>query len=179
MITILADEGKNQIGAMLHQELLSQGADAAYISLENVEVKPCTSCEGCTYKTYGRCVVRDDGDWIYPKVIQSDVVVFVTPIVFGSYSFKVKRVFDKFALVMNRHYFVESDELVKCGMLGRQFKLFSIGVCEDCTDEEADHFKRLFHENMVITRGAGKAYITGPALTPQARDEIVREVMNA
>ncbi|MFT4145459.1 MAG: NAD(P)H-dependent oxidoreductase [Mobilitalea sp.] len=85
MIAIIADEGNCQIGLELQQTLLAQGVQVEYISLEKVNVKPCVSCGGCTYKTYGKCVVRDDGDWIYPKVIGAEAVIFVTPITFGSY----------------------------------------------------------------------------------------------
>jgi Multimeric flavodoxin WrbA len=88
MITIVADEGNGQIGAELFRELSRRDVEGEYISLEGVQVKPCISCGGCTYKTYGRCVTRDDGDWIYPQIIKADVLIFVTPITYGSYSLK-------------------------------------------------------------------------------------------
>lgn len=179
MITIIADEGNNHIGKELFQELTLKGTESDYVSLEGVQVKPCVSCGGCTYKTYGKCVIRDDGDWIYPKVLRSEVLIFVTPITFGSYSFKTKRVFDKFALVMDRHYFIENKELVKGGMLGRQFKFFTVGINENCIPEEIDAFKKVFRENLIITRGVGKAFIVENLLTPEMKDQITREVLRA
>ncbi|MDF2839182.1 MAG: Multimeric flavodoxin WrbA-like protein [Evtepia sp.] len=179
MVTIIADEGEHQIGMELHRGFLSKGAQVDYISLENIQVNPCVSCGGCTYITYGKCVSRDDGDWIYPKVIRSDVLIFVTPITFGSYSFKIKRVLDKFGLIMDRHYFVKNRELVKGGMLGKQFKFFSVGVKENCIDEEIEAFKNLFHENIVITRGAGKAYIVDAVPTLEEKNQIIEEVLRA
>jgi multimeric flavodoxin WrbA len=178
MVTIIADEGKSQIGSELFQELLLKGAQADYISLDGVQVKPCVNCDGCTYKTYGKCVIRDDGDWIYPKVIGADVLIFVTPITFGSYSFKIKRVFDKFGLIMDRHYFIENGELVKGGMQGRQFKFFVLGIKENYIDEEIEAFKKLYHENLVITRGVGKAYIVDTVLTPEMKNNITKEVLS-
>ncbi|ABX42209.1 flavodoxin family protein [Lachnoclostridium phytofermentans] len=179
MVTIIADEGKNQIGADLYQGFISKGVQAEYISLEHVEVKPCVSCGGCTYKTYGKCTVRDDGDFIYPKVIRSDVIIFVSPITFGSYSFKLKRVFDKFALIMDRHYFVEKKELVKGGKLGSKFKFFAIGDKENCIEEEITAFQNLFHENLVITKGIGNSYITEKSLSEGMRNQIIEEVRSA
>lgn len=123
MVTIIADEGIYKIGEKLKESLQEKMLDVDYISLENVDVKPCISCGGCTYKTYGKCVIRDDGDWIYPKLIKSEVQIYLTPITFGSYSFKTKRVLDKCALIMDRHYIVENKELVKGGMLGKRFKM--------------------------------------------------------
>lgn len=179
MITIIADEGKNKIGSELYQGFITKGIQAEYISLEQVDIKPCVSCGGCTYKTYGRCTIRDDGDWIYPKVIRSDVIIFVTPITYGSYSFKVKRVFDKFSLIMDRHYFVENKELVKGGKLDSKFKFFAIGDKENCIKEEIEAFQKLVHENLVITRGKGKAYITERSLSEEMKNQIIEEVRSA
>ncbi len=177
MIVIIADEGKHQIGLELQQTLLTHGVQVEYISLENVNVKPCVSCGGCTYKTYGKCIVRDDGDWIYPKVIGAEAVFFVSPITFGSYSFKIKRVFDKFALIMDRHYMIEQNELVKAGMKGKQFKFFVLGMNENCLEEEIKVFKRLHQENIVITRGTGKVFIIDPMFTSELKENIAKEVL--
>jgi hypothetical protein len=174
MITIVADEGSNKIGYELYQRLVSQSTEANYISLENTVVKPCVNCGGCTYKTYGRCVMRDDGDWIYPRIIRSDVLILVTPVVFGSYSFRLKRVLDKFGLFMDRHYFLSNDELVKGGMPDRTFRCFALGITENVT--EADAFGKLFRELLIITRGTGRVFISGALLPEQTKDDILREV---
>lgn len=179
MITILADEGKGKIGAELFRELSLKGTRVEYISLEGVSVKPCVSCGGCTYKTYGRCVTRDDGDWILPKVIGADVLLFVTPITFGSYSSKIKRVMDKFGLIMDRHYFMENGELVKGGMQGRRFKFYVLGIQENCIDAEIEAFKQLHYENLIITRGLGKAFIVDTVLTLEMKNNIMKEVLSA
>lgn len=179
MVTIIADEGKSRIGLELYQTLLSKEAQTDYVTLEQVQVKPCVNCGGCTRKTYGKCVTRDDGDWIYSKIIRADVLVLVSPVVFGCFSFRMKRVMDKFGLVMDQHYSVKNKELVKGGMVGKQFKLFSIGVKDHCAAEEAEAFQTLHHETVVITRGTGKAYVTGAVLDADLKEEIIREVMSA
>ncbi|RAU92810.1 NAD(P)H-dependent oxidoreductase [Paenibacillus sp. YN15] len=162
MITLLADEGKHGVGQKLHKELLANGADCRYISLDQVRVEPCRNCGGCTYQSYNRCVVRDDGDWIFPQVLQAGLLILVTPLVFGGYSFKVKRVLDKFGLIMDRHYFVEKGELVKGGLPDRPFRLMAVGVREGGSGAEASAFSRLIRELLIITRGAGKPFIVDP-----------------
>ncbi len=176
MVTILADEGKNQIGFLLFQAFEKKGVQAEYVSLGDVSVKPCVGCNGCTYKTYGKCVVRDDGDWIYGKILRSDAVIFVSPILFGGYTVRTKRVLDKFGLIMDRHYFMVKGEMTKGGWMDRQFKLFALGIQEEANQKEADAFQSLVHENNVITRGGGKGYTTGPALSDEMMWQIVREV---
>lgn len=179
MVTIIADEGQYGTGAALCQEFSVKGIPTKYISLENAQVKPCVGCNGCTYQTYGKCVFRDDGDRIYPHVIRADALIFVTPIVFGSYSFKIKRVFDKFGLIMDRHYFMRNKEMAKGGLIGRQFKFFAIGVAENCVEGEIEAFRNLFHENLVITRGAGKVFIADGPLSKSMSTYIVNEVLSA
>ncbi len=177
MVTIIADEGIYKIGEKLKECLQEKMVDVDYISLDNVEVKPCVSCGGCTNKTYGKCVIRDDGDWIYPKLIRSDVQIYVTPITFGSYSFKTKRVLDKCGLIMDGHYFVNNKELVKGGMIGKQFKMILIGVSQNTIEDEITAFHKLFQEMLIITRGVGKSYIVDSVLDTKAIDTIVKEVV--
>lgn len=162
MITLLADEGKHGIGHMLHKELLALGADCRYISLDQTRVEPCRNCGGCTYQSYNRCVVRDDADWIFPQVLEAGLLVLVTPMVFGGYSVKMKRVLDKFALLMDRRYFVDKGEMVKGGFHGRQFRLLAVGVREEVTGAETAAFSRLVREMLIITRGAGKPFVVDP-----------------
>jgi multimeric flavodoxin WrbA len=176
MIVILADEGKEAIGAQLHQLLLSNGAEAEYIPLENVQVQPCVNCGHCTKKVPGRCATHDDGDWIYPKVAGADAVVFVTPVVFGGYSFKAKRVLDKFGLFMDGHYFVKNGEMVKGGLPGRQFAFYAVGTGEPEGDE-SEAFERLVHETIWIIRGKGRAWCPGPS--PDELRRIALEVQSA
>ncbi len=176
MVTILADEGKNQIGLKLYEAFRQKGVPAEYIPLNDVTVKPCVGCNGCTYKTFGKCVVRDDGDWIYGKILRSDAVLVVSPILFGGYTAKTKRVLDKFGLIMDRHYFVVKGEMTKGGWMDRQFKLYGLGIQEEPNPREAEAFKSLVRETNTITRGGGKGYTTIAALSQELKEAIVREV---
>lgn len=178
MVTIIADEGENKIGVKLYRDFLDKGIEADYVSLDGVEIKPCVSCGGCTYKTYGKCIVRDDGDWIYPKCIKADILIFVTPITFGSYSFKIKRVFDKFGLIMDEHYYMKNGEMVKGGKKGGKFKFFAIGINENCIEEEIKAFNNLVKENLIITRGVGSSYIVDSKLTSEMSRKIIEEALS-
>lgn len=176
MITIIADDDKSKFGAALSEGFLARGVAAEYIPLQNVTVKPCLSCDGCTKKTFGKCVIRDDADWILPKLIRSDAMVIVSPITFGSYSFKVKRVMDKLALIMDRHYYVKKGEMVKNNLTGK-FRLYAVGMAE--SNDEAVAFKKLVHENLLITQCKGNVFIVNPACAAGMQEDIIREVISA
>lgn len=178
MVVILADEGKNGAGAQLQERLAGEGVQAEYIPLESVKVQPCVCCGHCTKVELGRCATRDDGDWIYPKIESADALVVVSPVVFGGYSFKAKRVIDKFGLFMDSHYIVKDGEMVKAGLVGRQFRYYALGMGQ-LADGEAEAFERLIHETIQITRGRGGAFFPGSSADPAVLDKVVREVKGA
>jgi multimeric flavodoxin WrbA len=176
MITIIADENNCDIGRKLQEGFLTKHLESNFISLENVEVKPCYSCGGCTYKTYGECVFRDDDDWILRKIIKSDTLILVTPVTFGSYSFKVKRVFDKFGLIGDRHYQVINRELVKGGIQGELKNIFAVGVKDNCKLDEKAAFEALVRENLIITTALGKSYVVNTNISNETINRMVEEM---
>ena len=147
MITILSDH--TEVGERLNKKLRDGKIETEFISLTDLDVGPCYSCGGCTDKTYGQCIHRDDADIILPKLMKTDVLVMVNPVKWGSYSFKMKRVFDKCAVIGDRHYYCKKGELVK-GKIGRVHTLVAIGVKYQWKNDEKSAFKNLVVENIKI-----------------------------
>lgn len=158
MITILSDYTRQGIGERLERKLGERKIEAQLIALTDLQVEPCYSCGGCTNKTYGRCIHRDDADIILPKLMRTDVLVMVTAVKWGSYSFKTKRVFDKCAVIGDRHYYCKNGELVK-GKIGRIHTFVAIGVKEEWVDQEKRAFKNLVEENIKIMNIRGRVYL--------------------
>jgi len=48
-------------------------------------------CFGCWNKTPGTCVMKDDSAKIAKAVVNSDLLIFLTPITFGGYSSELKK----------------------------------------------------------------------------------------
>ena len=80
---------------------------------------------------------------------------------------------------MDEHYFMENGELVKGGKIGSRFKFFVLGIKENCIDKEVEVFKKLFKENLIITRGVGISYIVDSTLTSDMSRKIIEEVLRA
>jgi multimeric flavodoxin WrbA len=156
MITILSDH--TEVGERLNKKLRDGKIETEFISLTDLDVGPCYSCGGCTDKTYGQCIHRDDADIILPKLIKTDVLVMVNPVKWGSYSFKMKRVFDKCAVIGDRHYYCKKGELVK-GKIGRVHTLVAIGVKDQWKNDEKSAFKNLVVENIKIMNIKGSVYM--------------------
>ncbi|WP_414732251.1 flavodoxin family protein [Acetobacterium carbinolicum] len=156
MITILSDH--TEVGERLNKKLRDGKIETEFISLTDLDVVPCYSCGGCTDKTYGQCIHRDDADIILPKLMKTDVLVMVNPVKWGSYSFKMKRVFDKCAVIGDRHYYCKKGELVK-GKIGRVHTLVAIGVKDQWKNDEKSAFKNLVVENIKIMNIKGSVYM--------------------
>lgn len=175
MITIISDDAKQNVGTRIYKELSSKNIDVEYISVSEAEVKPCYSCLGCTYKTYGKCVIRDDGDLIYPKLIAADKWLLVTPLMWGAYSHKTKRVLDKVAVIGDRHYYVKHKELVK-GMQGNIKKFYAIGIKDDCSAEERNVFSDLVAENINIMNISGNSFVVNHDVSDSDILKISKEI---
>ena len=56
------------------------GAETESHHIVDLDINGCLGCFSCWTETPGRCVHRDDMDWIIPKMVESDVIYFGTPI---------------------------------------------------------------------------------------------------
>ena len=66
-------------------EAFIDGAKAGNAEVEkhhivDLDINGCLSCFSCWWKTPGKCVHRDDMDWILPKIAEADILVFGSPI---------------------------------------------------------------------------------------------------
>ena len=57
-------------------------------------VHPCIACNKCS--TSGQCVFKDDFEFIKSNIIDSDMVVFATPMYYFGISSQIKTVIDRF-----------------------------------------------------------------------------------
>ncbi len=56
------------------------GATAKKHYVTELKINGCRGCFTCWTKTPGRCVQRDDMDWIIPEILDSDILIHATPI---------------------------------------------------------------------------------------------------
>ena len=64
------------------------------IDVAHSDIHPCTGCIHCGYE--GPCVYKDDIDTIRQKLLNSDMVVFATPLYYYGMSAQLKIVVDRF-----------------------------------------------------------------------------------
>lgn len=83
--------------AILLDEVLkgaqSQGAEADKIIPDKLNIAPCREYYGCLRD--GNCIIRDDMDNIYPKLIETDVLIVASPVFFYGLTSQVKALIDR------------------------------------------------------------------------------------
>ena len=96
------------------------------MQLRDMDIRYCVGCFGCWVKTPGECVTRDDSHDICCEYINSDLVIFASPIIMGFTSALLKKVYDKlislvlpyFELVQNEvHHVARYDKYPLMGLL--------------------------------------------------------------
>jgi len=55
------------------------GCDFELVYLSELEIKPCTGCSECIMNE-GECVIDDDMQSLYPKLIEADALLIASPI---------------------------------------------------------------------------------------------------
>lgn len=80
--------------------LIEQGYEVESILLYEKKIGECLGCFGCWVKTPGICVIDDYGRSLIEEIIKSDIVVFLTPTVYGGYSSEMKKVLDRIIPLM-------------------------------------------------------------------------------
>jgi multimeric flavodoxin WrbA len=63
--------------------------------LREIKIADCMGCFGCWIKTPGECVIDDAERVLAKKLAHADLRVFLTPVVFGGYSYELKKALDR------------------------------------------------------------------------------------
>ena len=74
---------------------LSDRDDLKCIDLSGLKIANCVGCFGCWTKTPGKCVIRDDAVQVYPWIAQSDTVLYVSQVKYGSYGAVMKTMLER------------------------------------------------------------------------------------
>jgi len=160
--------------------LRERGYDVDTVDVAAARVAPCTGCGRCGLKTPGRCVVKDDMQGIFRRIVASDVLVLATPVRFGSYCAELKKVIDRFQPLMAPIYAVRNGEMHFRGRYALP-ALLGVGLVREAGEggsggAEADAFRFLIGRlavNLDVAHAAA-AFVGGDERL--ARTELDRTV---
>ncbi len=85
----------------------SQGAEVEKIIVDKLKIAPCREYYGCLRD--GNCVIRDDMDDIYPKLLAADTIIVASPIFFYGLTSQLKALIDRCQALWARKYILKQD----------------------------------------------------------------------
>jgi multimeric flavodoxin WrbA len=105
VLGVVGSPRKNGNTEILMNEILKTtreaGCDAEIFLMSEKKVAPCDACGSCFQ--VGSCVIQDDMQELYAMMQRADVIVFGSPVYFGSVSAQCKAIMDRmFALLRDR-----------------------------------------------------------------------------
>ncbi len=80
---------------ILIEGLTDKGFEVEEKKLKEIEIKPCMGCYACWIKTPGKCIIDDYGRELVSEMINSQLVVYLTPVIYGGYSPELKKALDR------------------------------------------------------------------------------------
>jgi multimeric flavodoxin WrbA len=100
-----------------------EGASIERLYLGDLTITPCKECHGC--EDTGKCILLDDMEKIYPKLLEADVVILASPIFFYGVTAWAKALIDRSQALWARKYLLKDPSL---GREGKKRKGFFISV---------------------------------------------------
>ncbi len=92
--------------------LLEKGGHAVtHVVLRDMKLYPCTGCFKCWVKTPGRCILKDDSDVLDRIVINSDLVLWASPLIMGFPSALFKTALDKHLPLIHPYMEIDQGEI--------------------------------------------------------------------
>ena len=84
----------------------SQQAEVEKIVVDKLKITPCREYYGCLKD--GNCVIRDDMDGIYAKLLEADGIIVASPMFFYGLSAQLKALIDRCQALWARRYVLQN-----------------------------------------------------------------------
>jgi multimeric flavodoxin WrbA len=142
-----SDSTGKRVLAALKNELQSVDREVEHLVLRDKKIGNCVGDFYCWIRTPGLCMVNDDSRAVAQAVIGCDVLIFLTPIMYGGYSSTLKRAVDR--LTQNNLPFFEENggEIHHQPRYQRNPKLLAIGWLDAAEENEEAIFQALVQRN--------------------------------
>ncbi len=137
------------IQAALEQELKSRNMKTDSFVMNEIKIISCTGCFKCWDTTPGICtgVKGDEGEAIKKKIVNCDLLIFLTPITFGGYSSELKKIIERLIGTLHPGVQIIDGESHHFKRYEKYPSLLAIGISENSDEEEEQLFKTLIYRH--------------------------------
>ena len=131
-----AQDATDILAGPIRDHLARRDVPTRSFILRDKNIAFCAGCFGCWTHNGGRCVIEDDGQDLADLARARDLIVLLTPVVFGGYGWELKKGLDR---------------------------LLSIGVMAEEDASEASMFLSLLKRNAVNYHSSSYGSLVVPA----------------
>jgi multimeric flavodoxin WrbA len=117
--------------------------------LQDQNISNCLGCFACWISTPGICIIDDAGRTIAEENVQSDLLILLTPIIFGGYSPELKKALDRMIPNMLPLYTKIGGEIHHSPRYEKYPKIVGIGFLKSPDQESENIFKKLIERNSI------------------------------
>ncbi len=145
-----ARAGEKHIDVLAEQvdaQLQQRGWQTTHLTLREQAIKSCIGCFKCWVDTPGECIANGDNRRINALTMQSDVLLFITPVVFGGYSSEFKKALDHQIPLIMPFFKRIHGEVHHAPRYERYPALVGIGVQASRNPRQAQLFRDLVARN--------------------------------
>lgn len=133
---------------ILENELSSAGWECESLLLHQFKVGTCIGCFKCWDTTPGICFQEDQGREITKKAINSDLLVFLTPLTWGGYSSELKKAIERMLGLLHPSFVKIKDSYRHKKRYDTYPSVLGIAIAEGERDSEcAQIFKSLIERH--------------------------------
>ncbi len=116
-IVIVKGSPREKGNSAILADKVAEGAKAAgaYVEsfyLHGMDISPCDACDACHTEPFGGCVVSDDMQLLYPRILDADAIVIASPVYWFTVSAQTKLFMDRcYALVDADGYLLRGKKI--------------------------------------------------------------------
>jgi multimeric flavodoxin WrbA len=133
----------------ISKELQANDFEVEEVLLKEKEFADCLGCFDCWVKTPGICIIDDYGRDAAARLINSDLLIFLTPVVFGSYSYQLKKALDRMIPLISPYFKKVKGEIHHKKRYPKYPSLLAIGIIEETNEQASEIFKNLVERNSI------------------------------
>ncbi len=144
-----SNDESTMIFDLMLEELKKLNWEVVSIVLEDKNIEYCTGCFGCWVQTPGECVIKDFEENVVRDMVHSDLIIYLTPIMFGGYSSILKKALDRQIGRVLPYFTKVNGEVHHSKRYEKQQSLLSIGLLDKRNAEKEEIFKTLVARNAI------------------------------
>ncbi len=141
------------------------GANIEMVLLHKLDIKQCRGCFNCWWNTPGKCAIDDDMKGLLPRLADTDIWVYATPVYVDGMTGTMKTFLDRSIPLLEGRWELRDDHCrhpLREGTKAGKIVLFSVSGFT-----EMDNFDPLVAHVKAAAKNFGRDYI-GAVLRPNA-----------